>query len=87
MVYDPQTRSELQTPQQFPSKNSGRDKPVANEDGSVDLYFGPTAPAGKDANWIQTVPAKGWFVYLRLYGPLEPFWDRTWRVSEIVPMK
>ena len=87
VVYDPHTRSELQTPQQFPSKNSGRDKPVASEDGSVDLYFGPTAPAGKDANWIQTVPAKGWFVYLRLYGPLEPFRDRTWRVGEIVPMK
>jgi hypothetical protein len=43
-----------------------------NADGSVELYFGSTAPAGKQANWIATVPGKGWFAVLRLYGPLEP---------------
>ena len=61
VVYDPQTRSELQTGQPYPSKNSARDKMIENEDGSIDLYFGPEAPAGKEANWIQTVPGKGWF--------------------------
>ena len=40
-------------------------------DGSVDLYFGPKTPEGKEANWIQTVPGKGWFACLRIYGPLE----------------
>ncbi len=82
VAYDPQTRSELQTGQPYPSKNSEKDPLVANDDGSVDLYFGPSAPAGTDANWIQTVPGKGWFILLRLYGPLEPWFDQTWRPGE-----
>jgi len=83
VAYDPQTRSELQTGQPFPSRNSARDGLLANEDGSVDLHFGPTAPAGREANWIQTVPGKGWCTLLRLYGPLQPWFDRTWRPGEI----
>ena len=58
-------------------------KLITNADGSVDLYFGPKAPAGKEANWIQTVPGEGWFAYLRLYGPLERWFDKTWRPGEI----
>ncbi len=87
VVYDPQTRSELQTSQPFPSRNNKRDKFITNADGSVDLYFGPKAPAGKESNWIQTVPRKGWFTYLRLYGPLEPWFDKTWRPGEIELLK
>lgn len=87
VVYDPQTRSELQTSQPFPSKNNKRDKLITNSDGSVDLYFGLKAPAGKKSNWIQTVPGKGWFTYLRLYGPLEPWFDKTWRPGEIELVK
>jgi hypothetical protein len=83
VLYDPQTRSELQTSQPFPSKNSKRDKLLANADGSVDLYFGPKPPRGKEANWIETVPGKSWFTLLRLYGPLEPWFDGTWRPGEI----
>ncbi len=83
VLYDPQTRSELQTSQPFPSKNSRRDALVANADGSVDLYFGPTAPAGKENNWIQSVPGKGWYTVLRLYGPLEPWFAKTWRPGEV----
>lgn len=83
VVYDPQTRSELQTDQPFPSKNSKRNKLMVNDDGSVDLYFGPKAPEGKESNWIQTVPGKGWFTLLRLYGPLDPWFDKTWRPGEI----
>ena len=83
VVYDPQTRSELQTDQPFPSKNSKKDNLVTNADGSVDLYFGPKAPEGNESNWIQTVPGKGWFTLLRLYGPLEPWFDKTWRPGEI----
>ena len=60
-AYDPQTRSELQTGQHFPSRNNRVYKLLTNADGSVDLYFGPKAPAGKEVNWIQTVPGKGWF--------------------------
>ena len=83
VVYDPQTRSQLQTGQPFPSRNSERSKFVANDDGSVDLYFGPKPPEGLESNWIQTVPGKGWFTILRLYGPLEPWFDKTWRPGEI----
>jgi hypothetical protein len=83
VVYDPQTRSELQTSDPFPSKNNKRNALVTNADGSVDLYFGPAAPVGKEANWMQTGPSKGWFTILRLYGPLKPFFDKTWRPGEI----
>ena len=82
VIYDPQTRSELQTGQPFPSKNNKRDVLQANADGSVDLYFGAEAPAGKESNWIETVPGKGWFAILRLYGPLETWFDRSWRPGE-----
>jgi hypothetical protein len=83
VLYDPQTRSQLQTSQPFPSRNNKRDKLVANADGSVDLYFGPQAPAGKESNWIATVPGKGWFTILRLYGPLEPWFDKSWKPGDI----
>ncbi|VVE37054.1 signal peptide protein [Pandoraea iniqua] len=83
VIYDPQTRSELQTAQPFPSKNNKRDKLITNADGSVDLYFGPVAPKGKEANWMQTVPGKGWFTILRLYGPLDAWFDKTWKPGEI----
>ena len=86
VVYDPQTRSELQTAQPYPSKNSRRDALQANPDGSVDLYFGPSSHNGKEANWTQTVPGKGWFTVLRLYGPLEPWFDKTWRPGEVEPV-
>ena len=82
-VYDSQTRSMIQTSQPYPAKNNKRDKMITNDDGSLDVYFGPTAPAGKEANWIQTVPKKGWFCLLRLYSPTEPWFDKTWRPSEI----
>jgi hypothetical protein len=82
VAYDPQTRSELQTGQPYPSKNNTRDPLVHNDDGSVDLYFGPVAPEGHEENWIQTVGGKGWFILLRLYGPLEPWFNQTWRPGE-----
>jgi hypothetical protein len=83
VVYDPQTRSELQTSQHLPSVNSQRSPLVKNADGSIDLYFGPEAPEGKENNWIQTVPGKGWFSLLRLYSPLEPWYDQTWKPGDI----
>jgi len=87
VVYDPQTRSMLQTDQDFPNKNSQKDPLVYNEDDSCDLYFGPTAPAGKEANWIQTVPGKAWFVLFRTYGPLEPWFKKTWQLNDFELVK
>ncbi|MGI9511749.1 MAG: DUF1254 domain-containing protein [Anderseniella sp.] len=89
VLYDSQTRSELQTSQPFPSYNSQKHKGkvAVNGDGSVDLYFGPKAPKGKESNWLQTVPKKGWFLVLRLYSPTEPWFDKTWRPGDIELMK
>ena len=86
-VYDNQTRSQLQTDQHWPALNSHDKGFLLNEDGSADVYFGPEAPAGKEKNWIQTIPGKGWNTAIRLYGPLEPWFDKTWRPGEIEPMK
>lgn len=87
MVYDPQTRSMLQTDQQFPGTGSQREGLAINPDDSVDIFFGPLPPPGKENNWVQTIPGKGWFVMLRLYGPLEPWFDKTWQPGEIELMK
>ena len=57
--------------------------PKVNADGSVDVYFGPKMPAGQEKNWIQTVPGKGWFPIFRFYGPLEPLFDKTWKLPDI----
>ena len=84
VVYDPQTRSMLQTEQPYPSKNNERNRDlVSNPDGTTDIYFGPKAPAGKEANWIATVPGKAWFSILRLYGPLQSWFDQTWQPGDI----
>jgi len=86
-VYDNQSRSMLDTPQRYPragSQTYPSPAAEANADGSTTVYFGPKQPDGvKRGNWIQTMPGKGWFVILRLYSPLEPFFDKSWRPSEI----
>ena len=83
IVYSAQTRSMVQTNQQFPSVSSQNKNVKKNADGSVDLYFGPKAPAGQEDNWVQTVPGQHWFTILRLYGPLEPWFNKSWRPGEI----
>jgi hypothetical protein len=83
-VYDNQTRSCLQTDQRFPSVNSFDKGVVTNADGSTDVWFGPRLPNGvAGANWVQTIPGKGWNVLFRLYGPTEAWFDKSWRVGEI----
>ena len=86
-LYDNMSRSMLDTPQRYPragSQSYPSPAAEANADGSTTVYFGPTQPAGiKRGNWIQTDPKKGWFTILRLYSPLEPFFARTWRPSEV----
>ncbi|MEQ9692561.1 DUF1254 domain-containing protein [Shimia sp. SDUM112013] len=86
-LYDNQTRSMLQTDKQFPALGSNDASVVENADGSTDIYFGPTPPEGKEGNWLQTVPGKGWNTIMRLYGPLEPWFDQTWRPGEIELME
>jgi hypothetical protein len=86
--YDPQTRSLLQTPgTPFPSISSQSGTVQANADGSATVWFGPEPPAGKESNWVPTVPGKGFFTVLRLYGPLEPWFDESWRLGELEPIE
>jgi hypothetical protein len=86
ILYDRQTRSMLQTDQRMPNLGSQTGTVETNPDGSTDIYIGPTAPDGKESNWLQTVPGKGFFTALRLYNPLQSFFDKTWRPSEIEPL-
>jgi hypothetical protein len=90
-AYDNMTRSMLDTPQRFPRAGSQSYPSPAAEaaaDGSTTIYFAPAQPAGvARGNWIQTMPGKGWFTILRLYSPLEPFFTKEWRPSEIELVK
>lgn len=90
-VYDNQSRSMLQTPQMFPRAGSqSYPTPAAarNADGSTTIYFSQKQPEGiAEGNWIQTDPSKGWFVMLRLYSPLQSFFDKSWRPGEIELVK
>ncbi|MEV7433599.1 DUF1254 domain-containing protein [Streptomyces griseoviridis] len=56
---------------------------VTNEDGTVDLYFGPEAPTGHGSNWLPTLPGTGFEVMFRLYGPEEPYTDKTWALPDL----
>lgn len=86
VAYDTQTRSMLQTDQPFPSLSSEKNL-ARNADGSVDVYFGPKAPPGKENNWVQTVPGKSWMTIFRLYGPLQPWFDKTWKLEDFKELR
>jgi hypothetical protein len=86
VVYDLWTRSMLANGQPFPSLNSYAEGLEFDDDGGVTIYIGPEAPAGKEANWIRTLPDVGWFPLLRLYGPLEPWIDGTWKPHDLEPV-
>jgi hypothetical protein len=90
-LYDNMSRSMLDTPQRYPRAGSqGYPSPAAeaDADGTTTVYFGPTQPANvKRGNWIQTMPGKGFIPCLRLYSPLEPFFAKTWRPTEVELVK
>jgi hypothetical protein len=81
-LYEAENASGLANGQPFPSLGS-RDKPVPNADGSTDVFFGPKAPAGKERNWLATVPGKGYFAIIRLYGPTEAALDNSWKPGDV----
>lgn len=82
-IYDPATRSQLQTSQEFPSIGS-QALPGMNADGSIDIYFGPKPPEGKEEFWLETISGKGWFPVVRFYGPLEAYNDKSWKPDDVV---
>ncbi len=86
-LYDNETRSQIRNDLDRPLVGTIHGT-QANQDGSNDLYFGPTLPDGvPKANWVQTRPGAGWFAYLRLYGPEQPFFDRKWLPSDFERVK
>ncbi len=82
-AYDEATRQMPVTEQGRPDISSRKEDIARNEDGSIDVYFGPAAPKGHEANWVQTNPDKGWFAYFRFYGPTEAFFDKSWALPDI----
>lgn len=87
-VYDTQTRSLIQVPSTiWPAVASTSGQLQQNDDRSYDLYFGPSAPQGKESNWVETIPGKSWFQLFRLYGPLQPWFDQTWKLNEFEPLE
>lgn len=87
IVYDSQTRLIINTDQKWPSVFSNSKALIINPDSSVDVGFGPKAPFGNNCNWITTIPGKNWFMILRLYSPMEAWFDKTWRPGEIEEVK
>jgi hypothetical protein len=85
-LYEAENASGLANGQPFPSLGS-RDKPTQNADGSTDLYLGPKAPAGKEGNWLATVPGRGYFAIIRLYGPTEAALNKSWKPGDIEKLK
>lgn len=85
-LYEAENASGLANGQPFPSLGS-RDRPTQNNDGSTDLYFGPQVPEGKKTNWLATVPGKGYFAIIRLYGPTEAAIDKSWKPGDLQQIK
>ncbi|SDJ86199.1 DUF1254 domain-containing protein [Aliiruegeria lutimaris] len=86
VVYDNQTRSILETQQKLAGVDSTDKSLKVESDGSVTVWFGPAASEGQEANWVQTMPGKGFNVLLRLYGPLEPWFDKSWKPGDFEPV-
>ena len=86
-LYEAENASGLATEERrYPSLGS-RDKPVVNADGTIDLYIGPKAPEGKEANWLATAPGRGFFAILRLYGPGDRAVDYSWKPGDFEKIK
>jgi hypothetical protein len=82
-VYSGQHRSMLETDQKLAGLDSLNPDVKADPDGSFTVWFGPEPPQGKESNWIQTMSGKSFNVIFRVYGPLEPWYDKTWKPGDL----
>jgi hypothetical protein len=85
-VYDAETRSQVQTAQNKAALRSLFELARLPASGSAELYFGPSAPGADDTTWIQTTPGRGWFAYVRIYGPERPAFDGSWKPGDFERM-
>ena len=83
IVYDSLSRLIIHTDQPWPSVFRSKENLVYNTDGSVDAWFGPELIKGKENNWVKTIPGKKWILILRLYDPLEAWFNKKWKPGEI----
>ena len=86
-IYDAETRSQVQTDQDKAALRSLFELKDAPRTGSLDLYIGPDAPKGQAGRWIKTTPGKGWFAYIRIYGPEQAAFDRSWKPGDFTEVK
>jgi hypothetical protein len=82
-IYDAATRSEVQTDQDKAALRSMFELKNVSTSAPTELYFGPTSPPGKEGQWLKTAPGKGWFAYIRIYGPEQAAFDGTWKPGDI----
>jgi hypothetical protein len=82
VVYDAQTRSMLRTGQTVPAVSHPAST-YTQEDGSIEIHFGPSRPRRRGGHWIQTIEDKGWFVRFRFHGPLQPLFDKSWKPGDL----
>jgi hypothetical protein len=86
-VYDSASRSEVQTDQDKAALRSLFELKNVSTTQPTELYFGPTAPAGHENQWIKTIPGKGWFAYMRIYGPEKAAFDGSWKPGDFEEVK
>jgi hypothetical protein len=86
-IYDIETRRPVENVTAVVDRTSRQTDLVKNADGSVDLYFGSTPAKGHEKNSLVTVPGRAWFPLVRLYGPLQPYFDRSWPLPDIEAMQ
>jgi hypothetical protein len=84
MVYSTQHRSMLETDQKYAGLDNLNPDVKANKDGSYTIWFGPEPPVNHEGNWVQTIPGNGFCVLIRLYGPTEPWFNKTWKPDDLI---
>ena len=82
-VYDVATRCLIDNEQQRGDRGSRDQNLHANDDGSVDLFFGRQRPTARRRTGCRRIPGRHWFSYFRFYGPLEAYFDRSWKLGDI----
>ena len=83
IVYDAQSHLIIHTDQPWPSVYKTEKNLYFNRDGSVDTWFGPEPIQAKEVNWVKTIPGQQWYMILRLYCPLESWFDKSWQPGEM----
>ena len=85
-VYDRATHALIRN-RRWSSRSSQTPGIQKNTDGSVDIYFGPKAPTGKESNWVPTSADGQFEVLFRFYGPEKPLFDKKWQLPDIEKSK